>query len=295
MRTDSTRTTRRAVLLGVGGVLTAAGLAGAQQTTTEGGETTTDGEQTTPGGEATTFQVRIVNVSDPDALTPDGAESGPVILSPGAYAVHSPSVQLFTTDEPASDGLESVAEDGDPSGLAAAIDGVEGISASGTFAEPVAGGGPQPIGPGAAYGFRVEARPGDVLSFATMFVPSNDLFYAPGPEGIALFSDGDPVSGDVTDRVALWDAGTERNEEPGAGPNQAPRQSGPDTGPAEDAPVRDIGQVDDGYEYPAVSDAIQVLVVPEGGDVGDGMLGTATETEMATETETATATETTTE
>src|SRR6056297_1533720 len=109
MTPDSTPTTRRAVLLGVGGALTAAGLAGAQETTTEGGETTAEGEQTTPAGEqttaergeATTFEVRIVNVSAPDALTPEGADPGPVILSPGAYAAHSPNVQLFATGEPA--------------------------------------------------------------------------------------------------------------------------------------------------------------------------------------------------
>ena len=30
--------------------------------------------------------------------------------------------------------------------------------------------------------------------------------------------------------VALWDAGTEKNEVPGVGPNQAPRQAAPNTG-----------------------------------------------------------------
>ena len=37
----------------------------------------------------------------------------------------------------------------------------------------------------------------------------------------------------MTDYIHLYDAGTEIDETPGSGPNQAPRQSGPDTGPAD--------------------------------------------------------------
>jgi len=284
MTDDSSRTSRRTVLTGVAAALATASVAGAQETTTEGGETTTAGEETTTaGGETTTeaaettaergetrtFEVRIVNVSAPNALTPEGGEPGPVILSPGAYAVHSQAVQLFTPNEPASEGLEALAEDGNPTTLGEEISGAQGIFGSGAFDTPIAGGEPGPIAPGAAYGFRVEAAPGDRLSFATMFVPSNDLFFAPGPSGIELYQEGQAISGDITGQVGLWDAGTEQNEEPGAGPNQAPRQSGPDTGPDENASVRRIEEVDDGYEYPSVSDSIQVLVVPEGGDVGE--------------------------
>jgi hypothetical protein len=312
MTDDSTRTTatgrrtvlasRRTVLTGVAGALASAGLAGAQETTTEDGETTTEegetteggqttegGETTAEGGESLRFQVRIVNISAPNALTPEDGDPGPVILSPGAYAVHSPDVQLFAPGESASAGLESLAEDGDSSGLGGELSGVEGISEAGAFAEPVAGGEAGPIGPGSAYGFEFEAAPGDRLSFATMFVPSNDLFFAPGPSGIELFRNGEAIAGDVTRQVGLWDAGTEQNEEPGAGPNQAPRQSGPDTGPSEDAPVRRIEEVEDGYEYPSVSESIQVLVVPQGGfGVGEETEGDETaDGEETTEDETA--------
>ena len=41
---------------------------------------------------------------------------------------------------------------------------------------------------------------------------------------------GNPISGDVTDKFILWDAGTEVDEEIGIGPNQGPRQKGPNTG-----------------------------------------------------------------
>ena len=51
---------------------------------------------------------------------------------------------------------------------------------------------------------------------------------------------------DVTDQVLLWDAGSEANEEPGAGPNQAPRQGGANTG-AKD-PDNTVRLVQDGWE-----------------------------------------------
>jgi hypothetical protein len=42
-----------------------------------------------------------------------------------------------------------------------------------------------------------------------------------------------PIAGDITSQILLWDAGTEVNEEPGLGPNQAPLQPAPNTGPVE--------------------------------------------------------------
>ena len=127
------------------------------------------------------------------------------------------------------------------------------------FDTPDGGSSPAPIGPGQSYSFSVTAEAGQRLSFATMYVQSNDLFYAPSAAGIALFSGSDPLSGDVTAQLELWDAGTEVNEEPGVGLNQAPRQSGPDTGPAENGVVE---IVDDGFSYGDVSDVIRVTVTP---------------------------------
>ncbi|GMR09949.1 MAG: hypothetical protein BMS9Abin28_0770 [Anaerolineae bacterium] len=90
---------------------------------------------------------------------------------------------------------------------------------------------PGPAGPGAAYEFTVAAYPGQYLTLATMFVQSNDWFFAPGAEGIELFgADSSPVSGDITDRFFLWNAGTELDQTPGEGADQAPRQAGPNLG-----------------------------------------------------------------
>jgi hypothetical protein len=70
----------------------------------------------------------------------------------------------------------------------------------------------------------VDASQGDQLSIGTMYVQSNDKFYAFQPSGLSLFEDGNPISGDQTGALRLYDAGTEIDEEPGVGLNQAPRQ-----------------------------------------------------------------------
>lgn len=184
-------------------------------------------------------------------------------LAPGVFAVHADPAPIFSSGQPdRGEGLEALAEDGVPSGLAAALADADDIAASGAFATPMGASSPGPLFPGGAYAFEVTATPGMRLSLATMLVQSNDLFYAPDEAGIALFdAAGDPVSGDVTAEILLWDAGTEANQEPGVGLDQAPRQSGPDTGPAENGTVR---LVDDGYTYPSVESVIRVTVTPSG-------------------------------
>jgi hypothetical protein len=106
--------------------------------------------------------------------------------------------------------------------------------------------------------FTVTANPGDRLSFATMFVQSNDKFYAPAGGGLALFdAAGNPVSGDLTDSVRLFDAGTEVDQQPGAGPDQAPRQKGANQGASQNGVV---DAANDGFAYPAVADVIRLEI-----------------------------------
>ncbi len=150
-------------------------------------------------------------------------------LSPGIWAVAMQNQVLFTTGDSASEGLESLAEDGNPATLKDSLD-AQNIRAE-TF-------GSAPLPPGESFTFSVTVAPDDQLFFATMLVQSNDLFFAPDENGIPIYpSGGDLLTGDITDMVMLWDAGTEVNETPGAGPNQAPRQSGPNTGAEEDSVV----------------------------------------------------------
>ena len=203
--------------------------------------------------EGVAFLVRIENISgDSDLATP---------FAPGVWVLHSEPGPLFTEGEGDKGyGLEALAEDGDPSALAEALNSM-GLKA-GVFNTPVGADGPGVIGPGGAYEFEVKATTETpYLSFATMFVQSNDLFVGPGEAGIALIDmDGMAMEGmqDITAELQLWDAGTEANEEPGVGGDQAPRQSGPNTGvPDVDSTVR---VVDDGYSYPDVSALVKVTI-----------------------------------
>ena len=204
---------------------------------------------------AVTFLVRIENVSgDSDLPTP---------FAPGVWVLHSEAGPLFTTGEAARGyGLEALAEDGNPANLLDALKGMD--LHAGVFNTPAGADGPGPLLPGGAYEFEVKATPDTpYLSFATMFVQSNDLFVGPDEAGIALFDmDGMAMDmmHDVTADLLLWDAGTEENEEPGAGPNQAPRQSAANTGPADG--MATVHVVDDGYTYPDVSALVKVTIEP---------------------------------
>jgi hypothetical protein len=223
--------------------------------------------------------VRIENVSSPKTLeTSLDGEAGcqPVPLSPGAYAVHTAEEPVFTADSPERDnGLEEIAEDGSPGRLAAALGNRDTVTDSGAFTTPVGADAPAPLLPGDAYEFTVQAspdRPTAYLSLVTMFIPSNDLYYAlGGADGMSLFDGDDPITGDVSDRVGLWDAGTEVNEEPGAGPNQAPRQRAAGVGLVERGTVAPIAEIN-GYDYPSPKDVIAVSISHGAtGDDGTGM------------------------
>ncbi|MEL6185814.1 MAG: spondin domain-containing protein [Myxococcota bacterium] len=178
----------------------------------------------TDGGAAgsTSFTLRIENVS--------GAGPLPGPISPGVALAHTDPAPLFTAGAPdRNEGLAAIAEDGDPSALAGAVSGTV------VFNTPTGEAMPGPAFPGGVYEVEVMAEPGQSLSFATMLVQTNDVFLAPGEAGIPLFdsSDAPLPERDVTAMVSLWDVGSEANETPGAGPNQAPRQAGPNSGAAE--------------------------------------------------------------
>ncbi len=191
------------------------------------------------------------------------AVSGPVtVLAPGVWAlVRGAGNPLFTSSTPdMGDGLEGLAEDGNPADLATALSSTSGILASGVFNTPVSATAPGPVTPGGAYSFSVTASPGDRLVFATMFVQSNDLFFGPGSVGVSLFSGGRARTRDVTSQLRLWDAGTEVNQAPGLGADQAPRQASANTGADEGGVVRLVA---DGFHYPVVGDVLQVTVTPQ--------------------------------
>jgi hypothetical protein len=208
----------------------------------------------------TTFTVRIENVSTTGTLRLSSGGTAPAPNSPGVWVVQDKPARLFEPGKVQPGwGLEMQAEDGNPATLAEHCTHHEGVVSSGVFNTPKGDDKPGPAFPGKAYEFTVMAKPGDRLAFTSMFGQSNDVFFSTDEKGIALFANGRPVSGDMTSQVYLWDAGTEVNEEPGIGPNQAPRQSAPNTGPSESKPVQ---RVHDGYAWPKVSDVIRVTIAP---------------------------------
>ena len=184
------------------------------------------------------------------------------LIAPGVYATHAAGPFLFSAGATASIGLEAMAEDGDPALLDIEVRAAGRFRDAGMFAVPLGAAGPAQVGPGQAYEFSVIATPGDALSFVTMFVQSNDLFYAPPQEGIDLFPGGVALEGDITDRILLWDAGTEVNEKPGLGVYQLPRQPGPSTGPVEDGVVKVL---DPCFTYPNLSDVLRVTLTKVAG------------------------------
>ncbi|RYZ06764.1 MAG: hypothetical protein EOO73_14530 [Myxococcales bacterium] len=185
--------------------------------------------------------------------------------SPGVWAVHAAGeMPLFVNgDADFGDGLEHIAEDGNPALLGEELATVDALSAA-VFNMPVGSATPGPITPGKKYQFSFEAAPGQSLSFATMLAATNDVFFGPADVGIPLFDeDGEPIDGDITGEVLLWDTGTEANEEPAIGPNTVTNQPAPDTGEAGEGKVQPLSEVDDSYSYPAVDELLKVTISVE--------------------------------
>ncbi len=184
------------------------------------------------------FTVRVENVSSKDGQTAKDGTKWPFALSPGLWVTHEREVRLFREGVVANGGLEELAETGNPGVLVKNLEGRghEGMQ-HGVFNTPAGAGEAGPIGPGGAYEFSFSAKPGMRLSLAMMFGQSNDWFYAPKRQGIDLFNNGKPLSGDITSEFMLFDAGTEKDEEPGVGPNQGARQKDINAGEPENGKV----------------------------------------------------------
>ena len=215
---------------------------------------------------AVKFKVRIENISNGDGFTASNGMKWPFAISPGAYSIHRGSGNpLFKIGSYAGNtGLEAQAEDGNPEMLIQRASNHAGVLTNGVFNTPVGAGMPGPVTPGAAFEFEVTATPGAHLFVTFMFGQSNDLFFG-NENGIDLFDkNGKPLDGDVTAQFNLWDAGTEVNEEPGVGPNQAPRQKSANTGTSE---KKKVGPVKDGFTYPATTDVLRITVSPSAGSM----------------------------
>ncbi len=214
---------------------------------------------------------RVAESGNPEALAASvaGSAVSNVGLSPGVFVIHSAdqTAPFFTTGEvDRGVGLEGQAEDGSPVALSEALTAGGMYKQVGVFNTPVDATEPGALMPGQAYEFSFTAAPGDYLSFVEMFGQSNDLVFATDEHGIALFNGmGTPIGGSFTGSVDIWHVGTEVNQEPFVGADQAPRQAAPNTGEGESLPVTPISWVDDGFTYPSAVASIKVTITNEMG------------------------------
>jgi hypothetical protein len=212
------------------------------------------------GDKPTQFAIRVENTTQAEAFTASNGVKWSLAFSPGTAVVHMVKAPIFTAGKKdRGQGLEAQSEDGDPSTLAKSLVGGKGIKSVAVFNTPAGASAPGPITPGTAYETTISAVPGDRLSLTLMMGQSNDWFYAPAEEGIELFKNGKPISGDISSQLILWDAGTEIDQEAGIGSNQGPRQKGPNTGKAENGVVR---QVQDGKTYSNASSVLRLTITP---------------------------------
>lgn len=213
-------------------------------------------------GHKVRFTVRYENITSGQILKGSNGQTAPLAVAPGLWVVATMDAPVFKAGEKEKGlGLEPLAEDGNPAPLAAKLKGRKGVIAAGAYNTPVGATKPGPITPGSSFEFSFEASEGQRLFLANMWGQSNDLFFGTSELGIDLFDANDnAISGDITKSIFLYDAGTEVNEEPGFGPNQGPRQSGPNTGIDENGVVRPVL---DQYVYPTVASTIRVTITPE--------------------------------
>lgn len=208
--------------------------------------------------------VRIENISDDTAMVFSDGSSRAVAFSHGIYAVHAEGWPIYEPGEqtlPAT-GLESLAEDGNVRPMQTYLERHPDVVESGIIYKTLGSDRGAELWPGDVYEFHISADPGDKLSFATMLMQSNDIIYGPRDGRLELFSDsGRPISGDVTAAFAVFDAGTEVNEDPLTGPNVGMNQQWLNAGDAENGEVR---TPDDGFAWPPASKILRVTLRPAG-------------------------------
>lgn len=207
-----------------------------------------------------TFKVKIENIGSPDGIaTADGAKY-PFALSPGLFVVNHKKQYFFDEGRKADTALELQAEDGNPETLSKKLLTRVGSVYMGIFNTPSGADKPGPLLPGSSYEFSFTGKEGMKLNLIAMYGQSNDLFYAPRVALDLFDRDGNALTGDITDQLLLWDAGTEVNQAPGVGDEQAPRQKMANTGKAENGVV---SLVKDGFTYPNTKDVLRVTITAQ--------------------------------
>lgn len=151
------------------------------------------------------------------------ADEGGLAATPFWVAAHDGNFDLANAGQPASDfgGLELIAEEGDPSELAARF-AAEGNGNAGVVFAPEGFAGAPVFEPGeiASLALTVDdTTEFQYFSFASMVIPSNDAFIANfNPQAFRLFDSFGDFLGPQTIVIygsQVWDAGTEVNDPAG--------------------------------------------------------------------------------
>jgi len=214
----------------------------------------------------TLFTVRMENISPPDALAFADGTTQAVGASHGVYAVWREVNPVIQPNDflDFGTGLEALAEDGNVRPLQAYLRGSPAALETGIFYKPVGASKDEELWPGKVYEFSFTADSGDKLSFVTMLMQSNDLVYAPEDGALELFdAEGRPVTGDISDRIVLYDVGTEVNQDPKTGPDTGMNQDALNSGPMEDDLIRPIDDVEGAFPYPPPESVLKVTIRKE--------------------------------
>lgn len=160
------------------------------------------------------------------------------LLTPAWVGFHNGSFDLYDIGVAATPGLERIAEDGNTGPLSGEFLG----SGFGTVDGVIAPGGPFAPGASAMMNFNIDGSlPANrYLSYASMFIPSNDAFIGNGnPTAHEIFDAGGNFLGAdfIVLGTSVRDAGTEVNDEIPAN-TAALAQAAPDTGVVEGGTVQ---------------------------------------------------------
>jgi hypothetical protein len=136
--------------------------------------------------------------------------AGGTALTPTFLGLHDGSFDLFNPGEAVSPGLEEVAELGSTATLTSEFD----AATSGGGLSQTAMGGPITGGMQRTASFDTDPTVNRFLNFASMVVPTNDLFIG-NPEALEVFAPDGSFNGPITLTIVggmVWDAGTELND-----------------------------------------------------------------------------------
>ena len=156
----------------------------------------TAGQGTTPPAATATFDVTVTNLTNGQPL------------SPIAVIAHQNTFPVFEIGQPASAGLETLAEAGDNSALLNDASGAAGIGDTASGGAPIGPAGSETVS------LTMDATGLNLMtiSVSTMLVNTNDAI-----TGVNDVPVGDMAVGDsVTLRAIAYDAGTEANTETAA-------------------------------------------------------------------------------